>query len=201
LILFPLQVNQTDLEKLFPERAQTATSSNSAESAERSIEDDNQNNSRVQCQQKMAEQLRNKSCDLDEPKANEKFSFFDFVTKLISEPHFMLLSAIGKLILMFCVNWKCSVVVLTTALVSWFYLGRTCAVANRGCSEFNLFSYVRNLFEFAQKKTRGVYDEIVVHADTKPCMQVKSTVITEEGSDFADREKYHQASSSSQIQH
>lgn len=199
------KVNQTDLDKLFPERNHKAhgncTVGDDVSAADQS-DSSLQNNSRVECQQKMTKQLRRKSLDATTDAKNEaKSSLCHWLINILSQPHLMLLSAIGKLTLMFCVHWMCSVIVLITAAASWLYLGRTCAVANRGCSEFNLMQYIRNWAPFTNRKSRSTYDEIVVASNPKPCVAVKSTVVSHEGSDFSEREKYHLASTSSQIGH
>lgn len=49
------------------------------------------------------------------------------------------------------------------------------------------------------RKKRKECEKIVVKPSTSHCVQVASTVLTEEGKDFAHREKFHHASTSSEI--
>lgn len=153
-----------DLDRLFPERvqhrkvSQRQLSPDSSGSSDehfpdtRSNQDNDANqeekqysnlndNSRVECQRKFREQLNNQVSD-------QKHDNQCCLVRWLSQPHVMALSALGKVVLMFCIHWKYSILVIGAATLCWVYLGKTCAVQNRGCSEFSLSDYLQNLYVY-----------------------------------------------------
>ncbi|RWS25632.1 solute carrier family 12 member 8-like protein [Leptotrombidium deliense] len=117
---------------------------------------------------------------------------------LFTSKYTALISALVKIIIMFLVHWLYSLLAFIAVIFFWFYIGHINAGYNPGITQFDFFKWIKYSVLKIFGKSPKRYEQVII-ASSNPEVEVTATQVTEEGTDFSSREKYHQATTVSSI--
>ncbi|XP_015785014.1 solute carrier family 12 member 8 [Tetranychus urticae] len=113
------------------------------------------------------------------------------INRLLSNKFLSLFGALVKVILMFLVHWLYSIIIISITAILWLYIGHVNKGVYPGVSQVSLYEYFRlKMRRIYKRDAHGDYQHFVV--TTNPDLDITASQLTQEGTDFAAREKYHQ---------
>ncbi|XP_074599200.1 solute carrier family 12 member 8 isoform X2 [Brevipalpus obovatus] len=122
------------------------------------------------------------------PELNEEWN--RAINGVISNRIVSLFGAILKVILMFLVHWLYSLISISITLLLWLYIGYVSPGVQPGVSQITIFKYYANKMRKFFRKDSEEYHQFVVTTD--PDMGTTAAQLTQEGTDFSARQRFHQ---------
>ncbi|NWR77635.1 S12A8 protein, partial [Centropus unirufus] len=105
-----------------------------------------------------------------------------------------LAGAIVSLIIMFVIQWIYTLVSLGAAVILYFYIGQVSPGLPLGAAaNFSFFSWIKSVLITLCRRRPSPKEQIVV-TPSFATVGMETTQLTEENTDFASRDRYHQSS-------
>ncbi|XP_069717572.1 solute carrier family 12 member 8 [Phaenicophaeus curvirostris] len=102
--------------------------------------------------------------------------------------------AIVSLVIMFVIQWIYTLVSLGAAVILYFYIGQVSPGLPLGAAaNFSFFSWIKSVLITSCRRRPSPKEQIVV-TPSFATVGMETTQLTEENTDFASRDRYHQSS-------